>query len=142
VANRNHRRPQPAAQTQTRDPVGISLLRAKNGLDNGVHSTDPFDLLCNVAFNAPLRTRRERAEALRADKKNFFDKYSPEAHAVLDEMLDKYIDFGTAQFQIPDILKVEPISRRGNVMEIARLFGGAAQMRSAVAELQTLLYTA
>ena len=39
VANRNHRRPQPAAQTQTRDPVGISLLRAKNGLDNGVHST-------------------------------------------------------------------------------------------------------
>jgi hypothetical protein len=26
-----------AAQTQTHDPVGISLLRAKNGLDNGVH---------------------------------------------------------------------------------------------------------
>ena len=26
---------------------------------------DPFDLLCHVAFNAPLRTRRERAERLR-----------------------------------------------------------------------------
>jgi type I restriction enzyme R subunit len=103
---------------------------------------DPFDLLCHIAYNAPLRTRRERAEALRTDKKDFFAKYSPEARAVLDEMLDKYIEYGTAQFQIPDILKVEPISQRGNVMEIAKLFGGAAQMRSAVAELQTLLYTA
>jgi hypothetical protein len=37
VANRNHGWPQPAAQTQNPDPVGISLLRAKNGLDNGVH---------------------------------------------------------------------------------------------------------
>jgi hypothetical protein len=26
-----------AAQTQTHDPAGISLLREKNGLDNGVH---------------------------------------------------------------------------------------------------------
>ncbi|MGD0499072.1 MAG: DEAD/DEAH box helicase family protein [Bryobacteraceae bacterium] len=103
---------------------------------------DPFDLLCYIAYNAPLRTRRERAEALRTDKKDFFEKYSPEARAVLNEMLDKYVEFGTAQFQIPDILKIEPISRRGNVMEIARLFGGAAKMRSAVAELQTLLYTA
>jgi type I site-specific restriction endonuclease len=30
---------------------------------------DPFDLLCHVAFNAPLRTRRERAEALRRERK-------------------------------------------------------------------------
>ena len=47
---------------------------------------DPFDLLCHVAFNAPLRTRRERAEMLRKERKDFFDKHSPEARAVLDEM--------------------------------------------------------
>jgi hypothetical protein len=35
VANRNHRRPQPAAQTQNPDPVGISLLRAKMVLTMG-----------------------------------------------------------------------------------------------------------
>ena len=29
---------------------------------------DPFDLLCHLAFNAPLRTRRERAQQLKADK--------------------------------------------------------------------------
>jgi hypothetical protein len=31
-----------AADTQTPDPVGISLLRPKNGLDNGVHFIAPF----------------------------------------------------------------------------------------------------
>ena len=30
---------------------------------------DPFDLLCHLAYNAPLRTRRERAERLRSNRK-------------------------------------------------------------------------
>jgi type I restriction enzyme R subunit len=33
---------------------------------------DPLDLLCHLAFNAPLRTRRERAQQLRTERKNFF----------------------------------------------------------------------
>jgi len=101
---------------------------------------DPFDLLCYVAFNAPLRTRRERAEMLRKEKKDFFEKYAPQARAVLNEMLDKYIEYGTAQFQIPEILKVPPISSRGTVADIAGFFGGTANLRSAVAEMQALLY--
>jgi type I restriction enzyme R subunit len=101
---------------------------------------DPFDLLCHFAFSAPLRTRRERAELLRKDKRDFFDRYGPEARQVLTEMLDKYIDYGTAQFQIPEILKVPPISERGTVQQIAALFGGAIQMREAVSEMQALLY--
>ena len=47
-----------------------------------------------------------------------------EARAVLDDILEKYIEYGTAQFQIPEILKVPPISHRGTVMEIAGMFGG------------------
>jgi type I restriction enzyme R subunit len=101
---------------------------------------DPFDLLCHVAFNAPLLTRRERAENLRKNKRDFFDQYSPEAHAVLDEMLEKYVEYSTAQFQIPEILKIPPISERGTVPEIAALFGGAERMRAAVTEMQALLY--
>ena len=101
---------------------------------------DPFDLLCHVAFNAPLRTRRERAEMLRREKKDFFDQYGPEAREVLTEMLEKYIEYGTAQFQIPEILKVPPISERGTVTQIAAFFGGAEKMRAAVSEMQALLY--
>src|SRR5436190_9181720 len=105
-------------------------------------NADPFDLLCHLAFNAPLRTRRERAQRLREERKDFFDQYGPDAHAVLDELLDKYAEHGTAQFVLPDVLKVPPISERGNVIEIAKIFGGSEKLRDAVSQLQTLLYAA
>ncbi len=103
---------------------------------------DPFDLLCHIAYNAPLRTRRERADRLRKDKKDFFDQYGPETKMILNELLDKYSDYGTAQFIIPDVLKVPPISNHGNVIEIANLFGGVEKLKEAVNQLQTLLYAA
>ena len=103
---------------------------------------DPFDLLCNVAYSAPIRSRLERAEKARSDGKAFFDRFSNGAREVLSELLDKYVEFGTAQFQIPDILKVPPLSEHGNVIEIAELFGGPEQLRNAVGELQQLLYAA
>jgi type I restriction enzyme R subunit len=43
---------------------------------------------------------------------------------------------------IPDVLKVPPISERGNVIEIAELFGGPERLREAVSQLQALLYAA
>jgi len=103
---------------------------------------DPFDLLCHVAYSAPIRSRRERAEATRIDGQAFFDRFTNGARQVLNELLEKYVEFGTAQFQIPDILKVPPISERGNVIEIADLFGGPEKLREAVGELQQLLYVA
>jgi type I restriction enzyme R subunit len=103
---------------------------------------DPFDLLCHIAYNAPLRTRRERVDRMRKDKKDFFDQYGPEARIILNELLDKYADYGTAQFIIPDVLKVPPISEHGNVIEIANFFGGPEKLKEAVNQLQTLLYAA
>ncbi|HSC42969.1 MAG TPA: type I restriction-modification enzyme R subunit C-terminal domain-containing protein, partial [Candidatus Binatia bacterium] len=103
---------------------------------------DPFDLLCHLAFNGPLRTRRERADRVKKDEKSFFEKYGPEAHAILSDLLEKYAEHGTAQFVIPDVLKVPPISDRGNVIEIAKLFGGPEKLKEAVDQLQSLLYAA
>ena len=101
---------------------------------------DPFDLLCHLAFNAPLLTRRQRVEQLKKKKQDFFGQYGQEAKAVLEELLEKYSEHGTAQFEIPESLKVPPISEHGNVMEIADMFGGAEQLREAVNQLQMLLY--
>jgi len=103
---------------------------------------DPFDLLCHIAFNAPLRTRRERAERLRTERKDFFDKFGADARCILETLLEKYAEHGTTQFAIPEILEVPPISQHGNVMEIVTKFGGVDRLREAVAELQTLLYAA
>lgn len=129
---------QRAAIIESLEERGIDfdeLAKATNQPD-----ADPFDLLCHIAFNAPLRTRRERAEMLRKNKKDFFDQYSPEARAVLIEILEKYENHGIAQFKIPDILKVEPISLHGNPMEIADVFGGTANLKAALEYLQNLLY--
>ena len=103
---------------------------------------DPFDLLCHLAFNGPLRTRRERADRVKKEEKSFFEKYASEAKAILNDLLEKYAEHGTTQFVIPDVLKVPPISERGNVIEIAALFGGPDNLREAVNELQALLYAA
>lgn len=103
---------------------------------------DPFDLLCHLAFSAPVRTRRERAQRLRRERPEFFERFQPEAREILDELLDKYCEHGTAQFVIPDVLELPPINRHGNVLEIAKFFSGEEKLRAAVHELQTLLYEA
>ncbi len=106
----------------------------------GQLEADPFDLLCHLTFNAPLRTRRERAQRLKSERKNYFEKFSPKARQILDELLEKYAEHGDAQFVLPDVLKVPPISTHGQPAEIIKLFGGAEQLRQAVNDLQGLLY--
>ncbi len=108
----------------------------------GKPEADPFDLLCHLAYNAPLRTRRERAEQLKRDEAAFFDKHSTEAREVLDALIEKYAEHGSAQFKLPDVLEIPPFNDWGNVVEIAARFGGGKAMREAVNELQKRLYGA
>jgi len=103
---------------------------------------DPLDLLYHLAFNAPLLTRRERAEKLKRERHDFFDQYGSEARTVLEALLEKYAIHGTEQFAFPDVLKIPPISDFGNVVEIANYFGGAENLKQAVKQLQSLLYVA
>ena len=106
----------------------------------GEAEADPFDLLCHVAFQAPLRTRRERSDHLRKDQRKFFEKFSPEARQILEEILDKYVESGVAQFRLPDILRLPPIVRHGNTLEISRKFGGTQRLQKALANMQARLY--
>lgn len=103
---------------------------------------DPFDLLCHLAFNAPLRTRRERAQQLREYRKDFFSRFGPEAKQILEELLEKYAEHGNAQFVLPDVLHIPPISDHGKPNEIIRYFGSPEILKQAVHDLQNLLYAA
>lgn len=89
-----------------------------------------------------MRTRRERADRVRKEERDYFDKFGPEAKAILTDLLEKYAEHGTGQFVIPDVLKVPPISERGNVIEIDELFGGPEKLKQAVDALQALLSAA
>ncbi|MEP2725845.1 DEAD/DEAH box helicase family protein [Roseibium sp.] len=108
----------------------------------GKPDADPFDLLCHLAYNAPLRTRRERADSLKRNETEFFSKHGPEAREVLDALIEKYAEHGAAQFTLPDVLEIPPFNDWGNVIEIAARFGGGKAMREAVNELQMRLYGA
>jgi type I restriction enzyme, R subunit len=72
----------------------------------------------------------------------FFGYFAPEAREILNDLLEKYAIDGELQFTLPDVLKVAPMWRHGNVAEIVRKFGGPDQLRSAINELQSLLYAA
>ena len=64
------------------------------------------------------------------------------ARKILSDLLDKYAEHGMNQFAIPDALEVPPISSHGNVVEIARKFGGPAKLMEAIGRMQELLYAA
>jgi type I restriction enzyme R subunit len=117
---------------------GISFIELAEAVKQP--EADPFDLLCHLAFSAPLRTRRERAQQLRETRKDFFEQYGPEARQILEELLEKYAEYGDAQFVLPDVLKVPPISFHGLVNDITRVFGGVDRLRFAINELQRCLY--
>src|SRR5207253_962511 len=118
--------------------IGLHVLAAEAGQPEA----DPFDLLCHIAYNAPLLTRKQRAEKLRKAKPDFFDRYGPDARAVLDAILDKYAEHGVGEFEMPNILQVPPLSGFGTPSEIAGRFGGTDKLLAAVDQLQEHLYAA
>ncbi len=104
-------------------------------------NADTFDLFCHVAFGTDLQTREQRAERVQTDT-DFLNQYTVNGQFVLGELLKKYSQHGPDELKIPDALHVPPISEFGNVPEILKIFGGADELRNAVAELQKLLYEA
>ncbi|HAX68517.1 MAG TPA: DEAD/DEAH box helicase [Anaerolineae bacterium] len=125
----------------------LNQLRARGiDPDHLAHVThqedaDALDLLLHVAYNAPLVTRRERAEKLRQKKANFFNTFTPAAREILDTLLEKYADYGIGEFdQLPRVLQVSPFDQYGTTHDIYRLFGGAEKLLQAVDELQKMLY--
>lgn len=103
------------------------------------YDADPFDLLCFVAYDLKPLTRKERAELLRKNKTDYFNHYSEKAKEVLSLILDKYVEYGLKEIQ-PSIIKVEPISRIGNPLEIISEFGGIENFKKSITDIQQMLY--
>jgi type I restriction enzyme, R subunit len=113
--------------------VLLSALQEEVG-----HALDPFDLLCHIAYDRPALTRRERAEQVK--KRDVFARYGPQARAVLDALLDKYADAGALDFEDPEILRLDPISRFGMPLQIVKTFGGKPAFDAAIHTLAEELY--
>lgn len=100
---------------------------------------DPFDLICHVVYDQPPLTRRERANEVR--KRNYFTRYSETAQTVLNALLDKYADAGVQEIESINVLKVQPLDRLGNPMEIVKKgFGSKQNYQQAISELEAEIY--
>ena len=99
---------------------------------------DPFDLICHVAYEQNPLTRRERAEQVK--KRDYFAKYGDLARKVIAALLDKYADDGGLDFENPEIIRLDPLSKLGSPIEIIRAFGGKPAYDAAIHALTDELY--
>ena len=101
---------------------------------------DPFDLICHVAYEQKPLTRKERADAVK--KRDYFTKYGDLARKVVAALLDKYADEGGLDFENPEIIRLDPLSKLGSPVEIIRAFGGKSAYDAAIHALTDELYKA
>ena len=99
---------------------------------------DPFDLICHVAYEQKPLTRKERAEQVK--KRDYFTKYGDLARKVIAALLDKYADDGGLDFENPEIIRLDPLSKLGSPVEIIRAFGGKPAYDTAIHALTDELY--
>ena len=99
---------------------------------------DTFDLICHVAFDQPALTRKQRAAKAKAA--DVFEKYGPDARAVLEALLDKYADQGRDAIGDLAILKLDPFPGLGTPVELVGRFGGRTQFLQALRDIDAALY--
>lgn len=117
---------------------GIDLELVKK--DQNMSDVDDFDFICHIAFNQKPLTRRERANNVK--KRDIFARYTDAAKEVINALLDKYAELGIYDIESTEILKQNPFTKYGKPARIAALFGGSAQYRQALRELEEALYSA
>ena len=114
--------------------IDLKVLKA----DRGMKDVDDFDFICYVAYGKKPLTRKERANNVK--KKDFFSKYSADAQAVLDILLDKYMNQGITEVEDIKVLSLADFANYGKPAKIVKLFGGKAQYEAAVRELEANIY--
>lgn len=115
---------------------GIDLEIIKR--EQGMPDVDDFDFICHVAFDKKPLTRKERANQVK--KRDFLSRFSGAARAVLDALLEKYMNLGIYEIEKAEVLKLEPFAKFGKPAKIAQFFGGRSAYRQALKDLESELY--
>jgi type I restriction enzyme R subunit len=116
--------------------MGIDLEALKK--DQSMTDVDDFDFICYVAYGQKPLTRAERANNVK--KKDFFSKYSGDARAVLEILLDKYMNQGINEVEDIKVLSLADFANYGKPAKIVKLFGGKDQYEKAIRELEENIY--
>ncbi|SRR5579875_1963134 len=101
---------------------------------------DSFDLLAHIAFNGPLLTRDDRAEAFLTREQRFIQAYDPLAREVILALLSKYRLAGIQEMTNPMIFRLSPFREMGQASGVIKRFGTVVNLRKALDEIQRRLY--
>lgn len=115
---------------------GIDLVKLKK--DQGMADVDDYDFICHIAFDQKPMTRKERAK--KVNKESIFAKYGKEAKAVLEALLDRYMNEGICEIEGTSVLKLNPFDKFGSPAKIIKFFGGKDKYLQAVKEIEEELY--
>lgn len=121
---------------KTMAEMGIDLEALKR--DQGMTDVDDFDFICYVAYGKKPLTRAERANNVK--KRDFFSKYSGDARAVLEILLEKYMNQGITEVEDIKVLSLADFAEYGKPAKIVKLFGGKSEYEQAVKELEDNIY--
>ena len=84
---------------------------------------DAFDIIAHVAFDAPILSRDDRAQALLNEKQQLINSFNETAKGVLLNLIEKYKIGGIEEIS-SEALKAPDIKKIGKLKEIIDSFGG------------------
>ena len=121
-------------------------LRAR-GIDLDIMSkilkmpdVDEFDIIAHILFDVPIVSRDERARALLTMKREFFERYGPQAREVLLELVDRYRMAGIDEVTDPKVFRTPPFDKMGYLQGVIKIFGGIEQLKEAIRLIEEGLY--
>jgi type I restriction enzyme R subunit len=106
-----------------------------------IPDADTFDILAHVAFDAPILTRDERANAFINKRATVLSALGAKAQEVILSLLDKYRIGGIEQISKPEVFRVPPFDKLGYLRGVAEIFGGFDKLKEALDEVQGGLYS-
>lgn len=136
-----------------RDPEKRRLLRAqlKQGdVDPEILAVllqrpdaDQFDLLAHAGFDAPIRSREDRARAVEHGDQAFLDQFDNQQRQVVAALIDKYRLAGVEEIATAKVFGIAPfVEEFGGIRGLIRIFGGPSAVAGLLRELQAHLYAA
>lgn len=100
---------------------------------------DFFDILAHVAFDAPIISRDERAQAIELRKQEFLSSLGKEAQPILLALLDQYRVGGIEDISRKEVFNLPKFQEMG-IEKIIENLGGPENATATVKKLQEYLY--
>ena len=100
---------------------------------------DAFDIIAHVAFDAPILSRDDRAQALLNEKQQIINSFNETAKKVLLNLIEKYKIGGIDEIS-PEALESPDIQKIGKLKEIIDSFGGIDNLINTLENISQSLY--